>query len=87
MSNDPTNTGDPQVRYALAATRYDSLNNAVAALASKTNEHALILMGLMKKLGVTPAELLALVSPDDFINPSDNALIEDADEGGKIKLS
>lgn len=87
MPSDLTDTSNPDVRYALAVTRYDSLNKAVAALAEKTNEHAIVLMGLMKKLGVTPDEILALVKPEDFVNPADNDMIEGNDASGKITLS
>lgn len=76
---------DVKVRHALSLQRYSSLNEAVSALAERTNEHALLIMGLMKKLGVSPDDLLALLKPQDFVNPADNGIINEPN--GKISLS
>lgn len=74
-------------RFAMAAVAHDALNNAVRALADKTNELTMLVMALCKKLGTTPTELIALLTPEDFINPDDNKHIEPADDSGTKLVS
>lgn len=63
--------------YALAATQHNALNAAVRNLAGNVNQHTLLLAALMKKLNVTPDELIATLVPEDFIHPEDTKLIEE----------
>lgn len=69
--------------YLLGKSEAHSLTEAVRALANKTNEHALVLFALCKKLGTTPAELVALLDANDFLNPEENP----KDDNGTVLVS
>lgn len=71
-----------QTRAVMAAVQYDALNNAVRALADRVNEHTIMWIALCKKLGITPAQLTENITPEDFVNPADNKLIEGPDASG-----
>lgn len=73
--------------YALALVRYDALNNTVRRLADLVNQHTLLIAALMKVHNQTPDQLLALLKPEDFINPADNPLIETGEKVSPVELA
>lgn len=65
MNIDPN---DVKTRVGLAAKREGSLIEAVRTIANRTNEHAVLLMALMKHLNVTPSDLMKQVSEGDVVD-------------------
>ena len=73
-------------RYALAMIRQDSLEKTTRHLAELVNQHTLLLMAISKHIGKTPGELVAELTPEDFVNPADNPLIENEEPAIESKI-
>jgi hypothetical protein len=73
----PANEQQPEElsAFALKAIEHRALNAAVRNLAGLVNDHTVLLLGLCKKLQTTPEELVALVKPEDFLEPAEGSRI------------
>ena len=69
--SDAINQPEELSAFALKAVEHRALNAAVRNLAGLVNDHTVLLLALCKKLNTTPEELVALVTPEDFLNPDE----------------
>ena len=69
--SDAINQPEELSAFALKAVEHRALSAAVRNLVGLVNDHTVLLLALCKKLNTTPEELVALVTPEDFLNPDE----------------
>ena len=69
--NDTIQQPEELSAFALKSVEHRALNAAVRNIVGLVNDHTVLLLALCKKLNTTPEELVALVTPEDFLPPGD----------------